>query len=206
MFSVCVCVCVLGSKCLTFFLRDDFESLKCCLDPWLSCMLDCIHIYVFPFLCFKATSIDPWYLSTPGLFVELFSWFLSQSQHLSIARWIDRESSCLLDRCLIVSQSIEVGFFLIYSRHLLIDWDTLVSFFFVLHFFSFVSNASCFSFSCWSMVPCSPRSLYISFLFISGHVFWLFMPFDNRVKKGEKFEKWISFLRRSNRLRGRTSC
>ena len=71
MFSVCVCVCVLGSKCLTFFLRDDFESLKCCLDPWLSCMLDCIHIYVFPFLCFKATSIDPWYLSTPPRSTEI---------------------------------------------------------------------------------------------------------------------------------------
>ena len=45
---VCVCVCVLGSMCLTLFmLRDDFESLKCCLDPWLSCMFDCIHVCVF---------------------------------------------------------------------------------------------------------------------------------------------------------------
>ena len=55
LFSVCVCVCVfLGSLCLNLLLSDDFESLKCCLDPWLSCMLDCIHICVFPFLknCF----------------------------------------------------------------------------------------------------------------------------------------------------------
>ena len=51
-FSVCVCF---GSICLTFFLlRDNFESLKCCLDRWLSSMLDCIHICGFLFLknCF----------------------------------------------------------------------------------------------------------------------------------------------------------
>ena len=50
-----VCVFVLGSKCLTLFLlRDVFERLKCCLDPWLSFMFDCIYICVFPFLknCF----------------------------------------------------------------------------------------------------------------------------------------------------------
>ena len=39
-----------GSMCLTFFLlKDDFESLKCCLDLWLRSMLDCIHICVFLF-------------------------------------------------------------------------------------------------------------------------------------------------------------
>ena len=50
--STClVCVCVLGFMCLTFFLlRDVFESLKCYLDPWLSCMFDCIHVCVFLFL------------------------------------------------------------------------------------------------------------------------------------------------------------
>ena len=42
-----VCVCF-GSKCFTFFLlRDVFESLKCCLDLWLSSLLDCIHFCVF---------------------------------------------------------------------------------------------------------------------------------------------------------------
>ena len=30
-----------------FLLRDDFESSKCCLDPLLSCMFDCIHVCVF---------------------------------------------------------------------------------------------------------------------------------------------------------------
>ena len=31
-------------------LKDDFESSKCWLDLWLSCMLYCIHICVFTFL------------------------------------------------------------------------------------------------------------------------------------------------------------
>ena len=94
------------------------------------------------------------------------------------------------------------------SWHLSIDRDILacISFFFILHFFPFVSITSCFSFSCRSMVPCSPRSLYVSFLSVSCHVFWLLMPCDNRVKTGEKFENWMSFLRGSNRFRGRTSC
>ena len=98
--------------CLTFLLRNIFKSFKCCLDPWLRCMLDCIHICVFPFLknCFKATSTDPQYLSIPGLSVELFSCFLSQSRHLSIARWIDRESFCPLDSSLTNPQSIELPF------------------------------------------------------------------------------------------------
>ena len=33
-----------------FLLRDVFESLKCCLDLWLSSLLDCIHFCVFPLL------------------------------------------------------------------------------------------------------------------------------------------------------------
>ena len=76
---VCVCMCVcFGSMCLTFFLmRDDFESLKCCLDHWLYNMLDCIHICVFLFLknCFKATStpLDTWliYWALQLLFIAI---------------------------------------------------------------------------------------------------------------------------------------
>ena len=72
---MCVCVC-LGSMCLKLLLRDDFKILKCWLGLWLSCILDCIYICVLPFLK---------------------SCFLSQSRHLSTARWIDRETFCLLD-------------------------------------------------------------------------------------------------------------
>ena len=32
-----------------FLLRDVFESLKCCLDLWLSSLLNCIHLCVFLF-------------------------------------------------------------------------------------------------------------------------------------------------------------
>ena len=32
-----------------YFVRDVFESLKCCLDLWLSSMFDCIHVCVFLF-------------------------------------------------------------------------------------------------------------------------------------------------------------
>ena len=82
-----------------FLLRDVFERSKYCLDHWLSCMFDCIHICVFFFLknCFKATLITPWHLSIPSLSIEIFSCFLLQSRHLLIARWIDRESLCPLD-------------------------------------------------------------------------------------------------------------
>ena len=97
---------------LNILLRNICESLKCCLDPWLSCMLDCIHICVFPFLknYFKATSKDPRHLSIPSLSVELFCCFLSQSRHLSIARWIDRESFCPFDSSSTDPQSIELPF------------------------------------------------------------------------------------------------
>ena len=37
-----------------FLMRDVFESLKCCLDLWLSSMFDCIHVVFFSSLknCF----------------------------------------------------------------------------------------------------------------------------------------------------------
>ena len=37
-----------------FLVGDVFERLKCYLDPWLSCIFDCIHVCVFLFLkkCF----------------------------------------------------------------------------------------------------------------------------------------------------------
>ena len=59
-----------------FLLRDDFESLKCCLDLWLSSMLDCINIYVFLFFeklyyyFFFNISTASQYLSTARLSIE----------------------------------------------------------------------------------------------------------------------------------------
>ena len=71
---------------------------------------------------------------------------------------------------------------------------------FCIFFIPFVSIASCFLYR--SMVPCSLCSLYVSFLSISDQVFWLSMPFDNRVKRGEKLEIWMPFLRGSNKFWG----
>ena len=114
----------------------------------------------------------------------------------------------VLDTSSIDSRSIKVGLFSIDSRHLLDQsrYPWMHFMFLCFAFFSFVSIVSCFSFSCKSMVPCSPHSFYICFLSVSDQVFWPFMPFDNHVKKGENFENWMSFLRRSKKRRGRTSC
>ena len=106
---------------IIFLLRDVFERSKCCLDPWLSCMFDCIHICIFLFLknCFKATSTAPRHLSIPGLSIELFSCFLSQSRHLLIARWINQESYCLLDSSSTTTSIHRACFVMDTSEHLL---------------------------------------------------------------------------------------
>ena len=55
--------------CLKFLLRDVFERLLCWLDHWLSCMLDCIRVYVFHSRktgfkkWFDTSSIPPWHLA-----------------------------------------------------------------------------------------------------------------------------------------------
>ena len=56
-------------------LRDVFESLKCFLDHWLSCILDCIHVYVFLLLknCFEKLAR---HLLDSQLSVELSKLFL----------------------------------------------------------------------------------------------------------------------------------
>ena len=51
-------------------------------------------------------------------------------------------------------------------------------------FFSFVSIASCFSFSCRSMVPYSPHSLYAYFLFVSIMSFGCLCPLTIVSKRG----------------------
>ena len=45
-----------------------------------------------------------------------------------------------------------------------------------------------FSFSCRPMVPCSPRSLYVCFLSVSGQAFWLFMPFESKRGRNLRIE------------------
>ena len=142
--------------------------------------------------------------------IPLLSRFLGLTSTASqqIGRSIKPKSCalCLLNTSSTDSRSIEV-FGLHLDRFFNLSRSFCMHFFFfVLHFFPFVPITSCFLFlvGLWFLVLLIP-SISV-FLSISDHVFWLFMPFDNHVKKGEKFENWMSFLRGSNRLRGRTLC
>ena len=101
--------------CLNFFFfRDDSERLLCWLDHWLSCILDCIHVYVF-------SLSKNWFLlkknkkrldtsSTPCYLLRFFSCFLLLSWQLLDTWWIDWESSCLLDSFSTPAGSIELLF------------------------------------------------------------------------------------------------
>ena len=106
---------------IIFLLRDVFGRSKCCLDPWLSCMFDCIHTCVFLLLknYFKVTSIAPRHLSIPDLPIELFSCFLLQSRPFSIAKWIDRESFYPLDSSSIATSNYRACFVVDTSGHML---------------------------------------------------------------------------------------
>ena len=64
----------------------------------------------------------PWHLSIPSLSIELFNCFLSQSQHLSTARWIDRESFCPLDSSSTATLIHRAWFAVDTSGHLLDSW------------------------------------------------------------------------------------
>ena len=74
--------------------------------------VDCIHVYVFLFLknCFCAISTTLWHLSIPGLSIELFNFFLSQTRQLLDSSSIHRESFCLPNSCSIALRSIELLF------------------------------------------------------------------------------------------------
>ena len=98
---VCVCVCVcFGSMCLTFFfLRDDFESLKCCLDLWLYSMLDYIHVCGFFFL-------EKLFLSNLDS-QSIYRALLASFYRILNSYSIHQGRYWMLDRCLIASQSIE---------------------------------------------------------------------------------------------------
>ena len=77
------------------------------------------------------------------------------------------------------------------QKHLSINRDLLACIIF--HMFCifliiFVSIASSFSFSCRSMVPCSPCSLYVSFLFVSVMSFGFLCHLTIVSKGGEIWE------------------
>ena len=162
-------------------------------------------------LFLKASSTPPRYLLDSWLFVELLKLFLianlTTSRHLVDRSrkllsprqlldtwWIDQDlfslllicpstdprqlhlsTSIMLDTCLATPRSIEI------LLHAL--------FFTCLAYFGYLCVHSIFFFfflqvygSLFSLFPLYQFSVCLC------HVFWLFMPFDNRVKKGEKFE------------------
>ena len=132
----------------------------------------CIHSMLFPLWKVHVLCIltPPWYIEL------IFSYFylLNTCVDLSKSSWHD-------------------------PHYLLIDRAPLACFSCVIHIFHFCCPFyvhsilfSCFSY--WSMVPCSPCSLCVSFLFVYGQVFLLSMPFDNCVKKGRnlRFECYSS--------------
>ena len=93
--------------CLKLLLWDDFERLIWCLDHWLSCILDCIHVCVFLFSknCFYKVNLTP---PRHLAICRALKFFLSQSRHLLDTWWIDRGSLLvsllfpqhLLDSCI----------------------------------------------------------------------------------------------------------
>ena len=122
---------------------------------------------------------NPDSFSIPGGSIENGSASSIASRHL-----VDRSRSfqpfvdLSLDRSSI-NASVNVYYARHLSRHLSIDRDPLTCIIFHMFFIFlniFVSIASCFSFSCRSMVPCSPYSLYVSFLFVSVMSFGFLCP------------------------------
>ena len=96
-----MCSCVFEIHVLLkSLLRDVFESLKCYLDHWLICILDCIHVCVFLLSknCFEKQARHLLDTSSIASYLSSFlSFFLLQScQHLD-TWWIDRQSFWPLD-------------------------------------------------------------------------------------------------------------
>ena len=123
--------------CLKLLLRDVFERFIWCLDHWLSCILDCIHVYVFHFSknCFYKLT---WHLFDTLLSVELLKFFsyrnldcfstlggsIEKVPRPSIAsrQLVDRSSFCSCVFALFLDTFLTVSFvdvvFLDTSRHL----------------------------------------------------------------------------------------
>ena len=95
---------------LKSLLRDIFESLKCYLDHWLSCILDCIHVCVSLLSKNYSEKLAQHLLDTSSIASYLssfLSFFLSQSRQYLDTWWIDREIFWPLDSSSTPSGSIE---------------------------------------------------------------------------------------------------
>ena len=172
-----------------FLLKDDFESLKCCLNLWLSSMLDCFHIFVFLF--FEKLFL---LISTASRHSRQLGYLSSSSvsfYHILNGFSIHQETFYMLDRCSIVGRSIEVGFCLIVARQLLDPsrFSCMHCFLHVLHLFIILFHYI----HAFIWILCSPL---IIFIFLE----WSFLASctlcQSWQKGGETVEKvWFFFLR-----------
>ena len=125
--------------------------------------------------------------STPGRLIKKALISSIASRHLvdksrSFQPFVDLS----LDRSS-TAASVDVYYARHLSCHLLIDRDPLaciIFHMFCIFFIIFVSIASCFSFFCRSMFPCSPCSLYVCFLFVSVLSFGFLCPLTIVSKRG----------------------
>ena len=103
---MCVCVCVFGIHVLKIVV----ESLKCWLDNWLSCMLDCIHICVFPYW---KTVFKQSHFLTAGYLSSFSTSSYRNLDSFSTTRWIDKDFLWILNSFSTAGGSIELLFSLL---------------------------------------------------------------------------------------------
>ena len=100
-------MCVFGIHVLKIVVKRWFWESKMLIGSLVE-----LHAWLHSNLCFSLleklflSNLDSF--STPHLSVELLSYFLSQSRHLSTARWINQESSCPFDSFSTTGGSIEL--------------------------------------------------------------------------------------------------
>ena len=168
-------------------------------------MLVCSHLvafssYVFfplekPLFCILNS------FSTESRQIPLLSRFLGLTQTASrqIGRSIEPKSCalCLLDTSLTDSQSIEVGFFLIDSRHLLdrLRYPCMHFIFLCFAFFSLVIHNILFHYiHAFIQIPCAPLVIF-GHLYVSWVKFYSFLyPSSIMTKRGRKCGFYFIYL------------
>ena len=110
-FVLCVCVCVLEILVLKIFW---IERLFWEIFVLIGSLVE-LYIGLHSYLCFSHLEKLFWKVgSTPPQYLAICrasqAFFLTQSRHLLDIWWIDRESSCLLDRSSTPRGSIEFLF------------------------------------------------------------------------------------------------
>ena len=176
-------VCLWIQECFASRVEVWFKCLTCFLDACLSSHLVAFSSYVFfplekyIFYILNSFSTDTSSIKIFGFDFNSFSTDRSIHQAKILCSLFAQH---ILDRF-----SIHRGFWAS-PRQILQSVQILLHAFFFLcfAFFSFCAHNILFSFSCRSMVPCSPRALYVSFLFVSSQFFGFLGPLTIVSKSG----------------------